>query len=87
MTIFLFIIIMFSLLSSLFIIFIYLRDVAERCRQLKPGEVVLLENLRFHAEEMGENVSFDAVLGFRAFLSSLAGIFFCIFVYFSYFFL
>ena len=47
----------------------------ERCAHLKPGEVILLENLRFHNEETGNDVSKDAVEQFRNFLSSLADVY------------
>ncbi|MGH7398866.1 MAG: phosphoglycerate kinase, partial [Candidatus Rokuibacteriota bacterium] len=33
-------------------------EVAERARALRPGEVVLLENLRFHAEEEANDEAF-----------------------------
>jgi phosphoglycerate kinase len=42
---------------------------------LQPGQVILLENLRFHAEETGQDVSKDAVEQFRKFLSSLADVY------------
>ena len=58
--------------------------VERACAELKPGEVVLLENLRFHIEEEGKGVSPDGekikadpenVKAFRASLSKLGDIF------------
>jgi phosphoglycerate kinase len=37
-------------------------EVEERARQLRPGEVVLLENLRFHAEEEANDDAFARAL-------------------------
>lgn len=59
-------------------------DVEAACAELKPGEVVLLENLRFHVEEQGkgktasgEKIKADPekVNAFRASLSKLGDIF------------
>jgi phosphoglycerate kinase len=60
-------------------------EVEERCSRLKPGEVLLLENLRFHLEEEGKGVdpktgekasaSKSAIAAFSASLSKLADVF------------
>lgn len=58
--------------------------VEERCARLEPGEVVLLENLRFHLEEEGrrklpdgskEEADPEAVRRFRASLSKLGDVY------------
>jgi phosphoglycerate kinase len=59
-------------------------EVAAACAALRPGEVVLLENLRFHAEEEGKvkrkdatSVKVDpaAVAAFRASLTALGDVY------------
>ncbi len=50
-------------------------DVEARCAKLEPGEVVLLENLRFHAEEEGKGASEADVAAFRASLSKLGDVY------------
>ncbi len=59
-------------------------DVENACAAMKPGEVVLLENLRFHVEEEGKGLSPEGekvkadpakVEAFRASLSKLGEIF------------
>lgn len=59
-------------------------DVEAACAAVKPGEVVLLENLRFHIEEEGKGLSADGekinadpakVEAFRASLSKLADVY------------
>ncbi|HEU4439996.1 MAG TPA: phosphoglycerate kinase, partial [Methylomirabilota bacterium] len=37
-------------------------EVEERCRALRPGEIVLLENLRYHAEEEANDEAFARAL-------------------------
>ena len=58
--------------------------VEERCAKAQPGEVILLENLRFHIEEEGKAkdadgnkvaAAADAVAAFRASLSTLGDIY------------
>lgn len=60
-------------------------DVEKACASLKPGEVVLLENLRFHLEEEGkvknektgesQKADAQAVAAFRASLSKLGDVY------------
>lgn len=50
-------------------------EVEAACAALKPGEVVLLENLRFHAAEESKDTASPAVVAFRASLSKLADIY------------
>jgi phosphoglycerate kinase len=59
-------------------------EVENVCKNLKPGDVVLLENLRFHVEEEGEGkdaqgkkikADADAVAKFRASLSKLGDVY------------
>lgn len=59
-------------------------EVEKRCAQAKDGEIILLENLRFHAEEEGAGVnekgekfkpSKEEVTAFRASLSKLGDVF------------
>jgi len=59
-------------------------EVEERCAKLQPGQVVLLENLRFHVEEEGEGKDAEGkkikatpedVEKFRASLSKLGDVF------------
>lgn len=50
-------------------------EVEARCSSLKPGEVVLLENLRFHAAEEGKKAEAGAVDAFRASLSRLGDVY------------
>ncbi len=59
-------------------------EVEKTCATLKPGEVVLLENLRFHLEEEGkvkredgtkEQASAEAIEAFRASLSKLGDVY------------
>jgi phosphoglycerate kinase len=50
-------------------------DVERACGDLKPGDVVLLQNLRFHAEEEGKKVEPSAVAAFRASLSKLGDVY------------
>jgi phosphoglycerate kinase len=45
------------------------------CAALQPGQVVLLENLRFHAAEEGKGASEEEVAAFRASLSKLADLY------------
>ncbi len=50
-------------------------DVAARVESLKPGEVVMLENLRFHAEEEKNDPAFAASLaaGFTHYVNDAFG--------------
>jgi phosphoglycerate kinase len=50
-------------------------EVEQACQKLAPGTVVLLENLRFHAEEEGKKVSPDAIEAFRKSLTKLGDIY------------
>ena len=50
-------------------------EVESACRNLAPGSVVLLENLRFHAEEEGKGAEAAAVEAFRASLSRLGDVY------------
>ena len=59
-------------------------EVEKACAEVKPGEVVLLENLRFHIEEEGKAKAADgskikadaaAVAAFRASLSKLGDVY------------
>ncbi len=49
-------------------------DVEKACAAAKPGDVILLENLRFHAEETAKSVD-PAVEGFRASLTKLGDVY------------
>jgi phosphoglycerate kinase len=49
--------------------------VERACSDLKPGSVVLLENLRYHNEEEGKKVSAEAVSAFRQSLSKLGDVY------------
>ena len=50
-------------------------EVEAKCSTLQAGEVVLLENLRFHAAEEGKGAEEAEVAAFRASLSKLADIY------------
>jgi len=50
-------------------------DVEKVCADLAPGKVVLLENLRFHAEEEGKGAEKDAIEAFRASLTKLGDVY------------
>ncbi len=50
-------------------------DVEAACAAAKPGDVILLENLRFHAEEEGKGASPEAVAKFRASLTKLGDVY------------
>jgi phosphoglycerate kinase len=50
-------------------------DVERACSDLSKGKVVLLENLRFHAEEEGKGDDAAAVEAFRASLSKLGDVY------------
>ena len=50
-------------------------EVEQACANLSPGQVVLLENLRFHAEEEGKKVDADALASFRASLTKLGDVY------------
>lgn len=49
-------------------------EVEKACANLQPGKVVLLENLRFHAEEEAKKVD-DKVAAFRASLTRLGDVY------------
>ncbi len=50
-------------------------DVESACAAAKPGDVILLENLRFHAEEEGKGAEPAAVEAFRASLTKLGDVY------------
>ncbi len=50
-------------------------EVEAKCADLKPGDVVLLENLRFHAEEEGKGADEKDIAAFRASLSKLGDVY------------
>jgi phosphoglycerate kinase len=50
-------------------------DVERACSDLKPGSVVLLENLRYHLEEEGKGATKEAILAFRASLTKLGDVY------------
>jgi phosphoglycerate kinase len=50
-------------------------EVETACRELAPGTVVLLENLRFHAEEEGKGAEKPAIDAFRASLTKLGDVY------------
>src|SRR5690606_17011887 len=50
-------------------------EVEAACAAAKPGEVILLENLRFHKEEEGKGASEEAVAKFRASLTKLGDVY------------
>lgn len=50
-------------------------DIETRCSDLKPGDVVLLENLRFYKEEEGKGADPDKIAGFRQSLSKLGDVY------------
>lgn len=50
-------------------------EVEARCAALKPGDVVLLENLRFHAAEEGKGASPETIKAFRDSLTKLGDVY------------
>lgn len=50
-------------------------EVEAACKDLAPGSVVLLENLRFHKEEEGKKVEQGAIDAFRASLTKLGDVY------------
>jgi phosphoglycerate kinase len=50
-------------------------DVERACSDLKPGSVVLLENLRYHLEEEGKGATKEAITAFRASLTKLGDVY------------
>ena len=50
-------------------------EVEAACADLKPGTVVLLENLRYHLEEEGKGASKEQVAAFRASLTKLGDVY------------
>lgn len=50
-------------------------EVERACSDLKPGTVVLLENLRYHLEEEGKGASKDQIAAFRASLTKLGDVY------------
>jgi phosphoglycerate kinase len=50
-------------------------DVERACSDIKPGSVVLLENLRFHLEEEGKGATKEAIAAFRASLTKLGDVY------------
>jgi phosphoglycerate kinase len=50
-------------------------EVERACSDLKPGAVVLLENLRYHLEEEGKGATKDQVAAFRASLTKLGDVY------------
>jgi phosphoglycerate kinase len=50
-------------------------EVERACSDLKPGSVVLLENLRYHLEEEGKGATKEAIAAFRASLTKLGDVY------------
>jgi phosphoglycerate kinase len=50
-------------------------EVERACSDLKPGTVVLLENLRYHLEEEGKGATKEAIAAFRASLTKLGDVY------------
>jgi phosphoglycerate kinase len=50
-------------------------EVERACSDLKPGDVVLLENLRYHLEEEGKGASKEQIAAFRASLTKLGDVY------------
>jgi len=50
-------------------------EIERACSDLKPGDVVLLENLRFYLEEEGKGASKEQVAAFRASLTKLGDVY------------
>lgn len=50
-------------------------EVEQTCARLAPGEVVLLENLRFHGAEQGKKATPEQISSFRASLSKLGDVY------------
>jgi phosphoglycerate kinase len=50
-------------------------DVERACSDLKPGSVVLLENLRYHLEEEGKGATKEAIAAFCASLTKLGDVY------------
>src|SRR5690606_32056055 len=50
-------------------------EVEAACAKLAPGQVVLLENLRFYKEEEGKGADKDAIAAFRASLTKLGDVY------------
>jgi phosphoglycerate kinase len=50
-------------------------EVERACSDLKPGNVVLLENLRFHLEEEGKGATKEAIAAFCASLTKLGDVY------------
>jgi phosphoglycerate kinase len=50
-------------------------EVERACSDLKPGAVVLLENLRYHLEEEGKGATKEQIAAFRASLTKLGDVY------------
>jgi phosphoglycerate kinase len=50
-------------------------EVEAACKDLAPGSVVLLENLRFHPEEEGKNCEPSAIEAFQSSLTKLGDVY------------
>jgi phosphoglycerate kinase len=50
-------------------------DVERACSDIKPGSVVLLENLRYHLEEEGKGATKEAIAAFCASLTKLGDVY------------
>jgi phosphoglycerate kinase len=50
-------------------------EIERACSDLKPGSVVLLENLRFYAEEEGKGATKEQVAAFKASLTKLGDVY------------
>jgi phosphoglycerate kinase len=50
-------------------------EIERACSDLKPGDVVLLENLRFYLEEEGKGASKEQIAAFRASLTKLGDVY------------
>lgn len=51
------------------------KETESKCASLTAGDVVLLENLRFHAAEEGKGASDEAITAFRASLTKLGDVY------------
>src|SRR5690606_7442901 len=50
-------------------------EVEQACAALQPGQVVLLENLRFHGAEQGKKAKPEQIAAFRASLTKLGDVY------------